>query len=107
MGQDFDAQSLTKSAGAPEGSLSIFGSTLSAKDGSSRRQVALDLGRVPNQVLTVDEMGQDFDVQSLTKSAGAPGGSLSIFGSALSAKDGSSRRQLALDLGLARISHQV
>ena len=61
---------------------------------------ALKRGLVPNQVLTVDAMGQDLDAQVLPKSAGAPEGALSIFGSVLSARDGSSRRQLALDLGL-------
>ena len=56
----------------------------------------------PNQVLTVDEMRQDLDAQTLPKNAGVPGGTSSIFGSVLSARDGACRRQLVLDLGLVR-----
>jgi len=57
-------------------------------------------GLVPDQVLTVDEMRQDLDAQRLPKNAGVHGGTSSIFGSVLSARDGTCRRQLALDLGL-------
>lgn len=56
--------------------------------------------QVPNQVLTVDEMGKVPDAVVLPKSAGVPEGTSSIFGSATAQEVGAVRRQLALGLRL-------